>query len=598
MKYEFSHAVHASRTYIKTHRILSFISLLAIAGLGYWVFSSYTSTTDETRYITALAKKGSVIASVTGSGQVSASNQIDLKAKVSGEVTYLPVKNGQDVKAGALIAQLDAREAQKTVRDAEANLQSAKISLEKLKQPTEKLSIIQAQNTLARAKESKQNAEDDLQKAYEDGFNAITNAFLDLPSVMTGLQDILYSSIAGLSPSGQWNIDYYANAVEKYSDQINQYKTTTATRYQTARTAYDKSFQDYKSTSRTSDPAVIEAFIAQTYQTTRDISEAVKSASNFIQLYEDLLTEHHAKAPAIADMHLTNLNTYTGKTNTHLTNLLAAEKAIEDDRAAILNAERTINESTESLAKLEAGSDELDIASAQLTVEQRQNALLDAQEKLADYSIRAPFDGTVAKVNIKKADTLSSGVVTATLVTKQKLAEISLNEVDAAKIQVGQKATLTFDAVEGLGITGAVAEIDTVGTVTQGVVTYAVKIRFDTQDERVKSGMSVSAAIITDTRQDVLTIPNSAIKSEGDLSYVEVFDTPLPDQGSQGAVSKVLPRQQIVGIGLSDDTTTEIISGLQESAQVVTRTIAPSITGTPQQTPSLFGSPGGTRTIR
>jgi multidrug resistance efflux pump len=212
------------------------------------VFSSYTSTTDETRYITALAKKGSVIASVTGSGQVSASNQIDLKAKASGEVTYLPVKNGQDVKAGALIAQLDAREAQKTVRDAEANLQSAKISLEKLKQPTEKLSIIQAQNTLARAKESKQNAEDDLQKAYEDGFNAITNAFLDLPSVMTGLQDILYSSIAGLSPSGQWNIDYYANAVEKYSDQINQYKTTTATRYQTARTAYDKSFQDYKST--------------------------------------------------------------------------------------------------------------------------------------------------------------------------------------------------------------------------------------------------------------------------------------------------------------------------------------------------------------
>ena len=99
------------------------------------------------------------------------------------------------------------------------------------------------------------------------------------------------------------------------------------------------------------------------------------------------------------------------------------------------------------------------------------------------------------------------------LITKQKIAEISLNEVDAAKVKVGQKVTLTFDAIDGLSITGEVSEIDALGTVSQGVVTYGVKIAFDTQDERVKSGMSVSAAIITDVKQNVLLVPNAAVKS-------------------------------------------------------------------------------------
>ena len=97
-----------------------------------------------------------------------------------------------------------------------------------------------------------------------------------------------------------------------------------------------------------------------------------------------------------------------------------------------------------------------------------------------------------------------------------------MNEVDVAKIKVGQKTTLTFDAIDGLSIAGEVIDIDAVGTVTQGVVNYNVKIGFDTQDERIKPGMSVSATIIIEVKQDVLLIPNSAIKSAGEAYYVEM----------------------------------------------------------------------------
>jgi HlyD family secretion protein len=179
-----------------------------------------------------------------------------------------------------------------------------------------------------------------------------------------------------------------------------------------------------------------------------------------------------------------------------------------------------------------------------------------------------PFDGVLAKVSVKKLDTIGSGTSVATLITTQKVAEISLNEVDVSKVKVGQKATLTFDAIPDLTITGLVAEIDSIGTVSQGVVTYNVKITFDTQDDRIKPGMSISSSIITDVRQDVLVVANSAIKLQNNTSYVEIFDPALVgSDSSQGVVSPIAPIKQTVETGLSNDTETEIVSGLKEKDQ-------------------------------
>ena len=127
-----------------------------------------------------------------------------------------------------------------------------------------------------------------------------------------------------------------------------------------------------------------------------------------------------------------------------------------------------------------------------------------------------------------------------------------------------------------------------------------MSINFDTQDSRVKSGMSVSAAIITDTKQDVLVALNSAIKSQGNAYYIEMFDSsllsPSGTQANQGVPSATLPRQQSVEVGLSDDTQTEIISGVKEGDQIVVRTIAASA-ATAQTAPSasslLRGGGGG-----
>ncbi|MCX6738323.1 MAG: HlyD family efflux transporter periplasmic adaptor subunit [Candidatus Parcubacteria bacterium] len=577
------------------HKLIAGIIILAIILIAFFTIrAAGGKNNNQTKYVLAAVEKGTLIASVSGSGQVSASNQVDLKANASGDAVYVGVINGQEVKAKTLLLQLDEKVAQKSVRDAEANLESAKLSLEKLQQPADNLSILQAENSLAQAEESKRNAEDNLNKAYDDGFNEVASTFLDLPTIMTGLQSILF----GNNFSGtQSNVNYYGDSVKQYDDKSLEYSSDSDSKYQVARDSYNQNFTDYKSASRTSDTAVIGSLISQTYETTRDVAETVKSANNLIQFYKDKLTERGLNPQAIADTHLSNLNTYTSKTNSHLSNLLTYKTNIENDKEAIISTDRTIAEKTESLANLKAGADALDIRTQELAIKQRENTLLDAKEKLSDYFTYAPFEGIVAEINFKKGEPVSSGAVVATLISKQKIAEISLNEVDIAKIKVGQKATLTFDAIDGLSITGEVLEVDTLGTISQGVVSYGVKIGFDTQDDRVRPGMSVSAAVITDVRQDVLMVPNSAVKSSGDISYVEILPLDKNNisqiaKSSSGVVSKNSPQQQSVQIGLSNDSFTEILNGLQEGEQVVSQTISANSTAQTQSQSSSFRMPG------
>src|SRR3989344_6091789 len=117
---------------IMRRKFVAGIIILLFAGVGYFAYKYFFGASIATRYISAQVERGTLIVSISGRGQVSASNQVDIKPKASGDVVYGGVKNGQEGKAGTLIAQIDARDAQKTVRDAEANLESAKLSLEKM----------------------------------------------------------------------------------------------------------------------------------------------------------------------------------------------------------------------------------------------------------------------------------------------------------------------------------------------------------------------------------------------------------------------------------------------------------------------------------
>ncbi len=517
----------------KKKKIIFGAIIIALGVGGYFGYKAIASRgSDKTTYTSVAIEKGTIVVSVSGTGQILSLDEVDIKSGASGDITYFNMENGRSVSKGTLLAKIDTTSLDQEITNDEIGLQQAQLALDKMNGTTTADGVLRG---------TKEKALDTLNTAYDDGFNSVSNIFLNLPNTMSGLLSILFSYDF---TNSQWNIDYYNDVIRSYDYEADIYRTDAYNKYQIARKAYDQNFKDYKLVNRSSDDATIEALIAETYETTKDISEAIKSTNNLIQFYQDKVIGANKTPQTLSTTHLSTLSGYTSQTNGYVSTLFSTTNSIKTYKEAIINST-------------------YDIQDQEVKVQTAKNTLQDAKDKLADYFVYAPFNGVIATTNAKKGDSISSGTVLASLITKQKIVEVSLNEVDASKVKVRQKATLTFDAIDGLSITGSVIEIDSLGTVSQGVVTYNVKIGMDTQDERVKTGMSVSASIVTDVKQDILIVPNAAIKIQNDINYVEVMNA-----------SSTVPVQQEVVIGMADESFTEIISGLSLGEKVVTKTVS------------------------
>ncbi|PIT95076.1 hypothetical protein COT98_01240 [Candidatus Falkowbacteria bacterium CG10_big_fil_rev_8_21_14_0_10_39_9] len=135
-----------------SHKIITIIIALALVGGSYYFYWQKTNASTVTRYVLTKVERGMISTSISGSGQISSSNQVEVKPKVSGDVVSLNIKIGQEVKAGDILAQLNTKDAQKTIRDAQINLQSAQLSLTKLKWGSLPEEIISGTNKVETAK--------------------------------------------------------------------------------------------------------------------------------------------------------------------------------------------------------------------------------------------------------------------------------------------------------------------------------------------------------------------------------------------------------------------------------------------------------------
>ncbi len=543
---------------IKNHKKISFILIVILGIAGYFFLKPSSSDEMITVYNYGTAEIGTVMQSVSGAGQISPARKSDLKSKAGGLVLAVNVSAGDAVKSGDVIARIDDSDAQADIEDARDVLESAQLSLEELNEPPDELSLMQAQNALEKAKEALADDKEGLIKSYEDGFDAVASAFADLPSIVAGLQNMVAGASTYVTQSNSTYIDYYSDAIKGYDSQAAQMASNVAGAYQQAKARYDANFHVYKLMDRDSVAHdEIEDIINQTYATSQTIAEALKNTNVLIQRYKDVLTDRNLVPQTFADNHLDSLAGYTSRNNSHVSSLYLARQSIISAQKAIDDDEYTIAEKTKSLENLIAAPDELDLRSAKLAVEQKERALDDVIEELENHTIRAPFDGIIASVDIESGDEISSGAAAATIIAENQIATVTLNEIDIAKVKIGQKAALTFSAIEDLSMTGKVIEVSALGSVSQGVVSYDVTIALDTANEQVKSGMSISATIITDIRQNVLTVPLTAIKSDMQKnSYVLVPN----GEGN---------KQQAVTTGLSDDEYVEIIEGLSEGDQIV-----------------------------
>lgn len=214
--------------------------------------------------------------------------------------------------------------------------------------------------------------------------------------------------------------------------------------------------------------------------------------------------------------------------------------------------------------KTEDDTRERQIAAA--SVASSELAVLDARDRLADYTIRAPFDGIVTGLTVDSGDTVSQTGVLASVITKKLRVAVSLNEVDAAKVKEGNSTEVTFDAFPGMILRGTLSKLATIGAVEQNVVSYGAEIELGEQPEGLKPGMSASAEIVVAEKTGVLIVPNAALREVDGKTTVSVRPAGKKASDGKTAVSEKESREVITG--LSNDVSTEIVSGLKEGDMV------------------------------
>jgi len=263
---------------------------------------------------------------------------------------------------------------------------------------------------------------------------------------------------------------------------------------------------------------------------------------------------------------------------THASDLAGTGLALEEAQGNLKEAQELLKQgkTEEAQALLEQVKESLDKAErklqfkpqplplsvklAELQVDEAEAALDIAKAELAKATISAPFDGIVTDVKINEGLQLSAMTYANPAICLVDTSRIEMrgviDEIDISKTKLGQEADITLDALPDKEVKGKITFISHAGTVRAGVVSYKTTITLENPDEELRDGMSATADIILEHRENVLLIPNRAIHGSLDNPSVEVV-----------AGEQIEKRQ--VSLGLSDGINTEVLSGLKEGEEVV-----------------------------
>ncbi len=217
------------------------------------------------------------------------------------------------------------------------------------------------------------------------------------------------------------------------------------------------------------------------------------------------------------------------------------------------------------IAVLENTDLQTSLSNAEIALKNARNSLSNVEKQLDNYYITSPISGTIAYKNNKLGDiisnfkTSSSNIMVTVVDNSIKKFAMEVDELDIAKVKVGQDVTITIDALEGKEYIGKVANINTIGKTNAGITTYTVLIELENHSE-IYSGMNVDASIQISSIENVIRVPLSAVR-KGNVVYKKVSDINYQDEDS----SVPMGYQKVnVEIGQNNSDYIEIISGIEE----------------------------------
>ena len=545
------------------------VAVVGVGALGFESLGSSSASTSSTSTQTTV-KRGIVLSSVSASGNVIVPNQVALSFSGSGTVTQVLVKVGDLVKAGQALAAIDGGSAKVSLETAQAQLASA-----------------QAQSaTLKAGVTADQKAQDAAQAQQSQLSVATARASLDNAHT-TADQDVVTFQAA----VDQANLNLSTSTAQLTKDQTSLSEDITA--LGGAQASYDPSASAGES---------MNAMLMR-YQHDQDLCQANLTTPGYAPpdgvtcnqlgylLRLSQAVQGQQKAVASDQTAVTQGQTaLTNAQNNQASGLVKDQSSIASAQRQLTSAQASYQSTLAANRVKEAPATDAALAQQAAAVAQAQAQVDNAQRALDQTVLTAPIDATVTAVNGKVGDQASSGAsgastgaATSGFITLDDLTGLQVkagfSEADAAKVKVGQGATITFDALTNTTLTGKVVSVDATQTVVQNVVTYSVYISLDSVPAGLKPGMTASAAVVVDKRDNALLLPSSAVRGTGTTAQVTV---------KTGATEA----SQTVQIGLRGDQSVEIVSGLKLGDVVVTRTTS-TASATNGRVPAGAGGLGG-----
>jgi RND family efflux transporter MFP subunit len=516
-------------------------------------------------------KRGDLNITVSSDGNLTMPDEYDLRFGTNGQVQQIFVEEGDKVKQGALLAMMDDTSQRNAIKTALLNVQTAQNNIS-LGCGTDHIPYTYPGLSVPRIVEQ---AQKDLDKAvnefrqgnYKDAGRDLIMTYFDVEVGADLIQSkpnaaelagaktnsTYYPDLtAGSSPDESSNDEMVVNYLHQYQQKLldisNDMKVgaydEVASKLEAAQQGMATAYNLAKSTVYLQGSAMFE------YPDAASSVDFLQSSIRSLQDLQDYLAQDNAEPiEAAKKLYITQLNLQVGQ---------------------------DVLENQTSVFWVGKGTNWQTLQQYNLALQNAQISLYNAKQNIMNTVIIAPADGTIVAVNLKKSSVLSAQTYSSTTAiqlfdTNSIRFEGLVDEIDIMKVQKGQKASITIDAIPNKVLTGSVKFISPFGTQSGNVIKFAVTVELDPTDVELRGGLSATADISVYNAKNVLLVPVSVIVETHQGPVVAVVN---PATGQ--------PEYRPVTLGQQNFQYAEVLSGLKEGDKVTVIGTPPIINTTTQ----------------
>ncbi|MDD4804264.1 MAG: efflux RND transporter periplasmic adaptor subunit [Candidatus Pacebacteria bacterium] len=469
-------------------------------------------------------KRSDVVQIISVSGKTKPASSADLAFEKSGKVTYVFVNIGDRVTAGQSLVRLDSSELNANLLQMQANLSAEQSKLREMMKGT-RVEEIDLQNTKTNKagsdfSQSKVSLVNNIRDTYTVADDSIRNKLYPI-----FVDPVRYNAYLKFSADSDLEEDIRSekNDVE---DMLNMWN------------------RSLRSLTESSD-------LVSYYNTARTNLNAVKKILDDSALAVNTISEDIGITQAEIDSWKLNISTARANINLAINNLTSSIKDYDSLSYSykISQNELTVKESGYTIEQINAQQSLVDSVNAQVA---------GIQSQLSKNVIYSPIDGIISRQEAKVGEIVFPNTIMVSVMSTSNFeVEAYVPEINIGKVSIGNVVKMTMDAFSEEEFIGKLVYIEPAETLIDNIPNFKLKIVFDKEDSRLKSGLTVDADIEVNKKENVVSVPRYAINEIDGKYFVQKKDG-----------NNVITKNIDIGIQ-GDNGMTEVIYGLEEGDEVL-----------------------------